>query len=259
MGAISRDARLCFILLWTIADDSGRLRGNSRLLASLLYPYDDDARAFMGDWLAELAAAGCITRYDKNLEEYIQIENWSKHQKIDKPTPSKLPPFVESSRGFANTSDFPSADQDLDQEGKGNIPVGGDGETPPPDDPFLGDREPGEDGGATPEVLNPYQEVEALLVAAAEHLGEPPPEPAEIRRWLKDDSPLRLLIRKWAEKAVPILVHGTRKGLARSQVWNNASSLWAELNREKPPGRPSAQQIRDEALEGLSNWPEVAS
>ena len=44
MGRVSREARLCFILLWTIADDAGRLRGNSRMLASLLYPYDDDAK-----------------------------------------------------------------------------------------------------------------------------------------------------------------------------------------------------------------------
>ena len=44
MGRVSRDARLCFVMLWTIADDSGRLRGNSRMLASLLFPYDDDAK-----------------------------------------------------------------------------------------------------------------------------------------------------------------------------------------------------------------------
>ncbi len=30
MGNVSRDARLTFIQLWTLADDSGRLRGSSR-------------------------------------------------------------------------------------------------------------------------------------------------------------------------------------------------------------------------------------
>jgi len=50
MGRISREARLCFIMLWTVADDAGRLRGNSRMLASLLYPYDNDATKRMEGW-----------------------------------------------------------------------------------------------------------------------------------------------------------------------------------------------------------------
>ena len=54
MGRVSRDARLTFIMLWTIADDSGRLRGNSRMLASLLFPYDDDAPHLIDAWLDEL-------------------------------------------------------------------------------------------------------------------------------------------------------------------------------------------------------------
>ena len=41
MGNVSRDARLTFVQLFTLADDEGRLRGNSRMLASLLFPYDD--------------------------------------------------------------------------------------------------------------------------------------------------------------------------------------------------------------------------
>jgi hypothetical protein len=42
VGRLSRDARLLFIQLWTVCDDSGRARGSSRMLASLLYPYDTD-------------------------------------------------------------------------------------------------------------------------------------------------------------------------------------------------------------------------
>src|SRR6478672_1250768 len=63
MGNVSRDARLTFIQLWTIADDEGRLRGNSRMLASLLYPYDDDAKRLIDKWLLELESQSCITRY----------------------------------------------------------------------------------------------------------------------------------------------------------------------------------------------------
>lgn len=92
MGRISRDARLCFVLMWTIADDSGRLRGNSRMLASLLYPYDDDAPSLIEGWLKELEEEKCIVRYvASDRASYVQISNWKEHQKIDKPSVSKLP------------------------------------------------------------------------------------------------------------------------------------------------------------------------
>ena len=101
MGRVSREARLCFILLWTIADDSGRLRGNSRMLASLLYPYDIDAGKKIDGWLDELELERCILRYQSDSKDhYIAILNWQSHQKIDKPSKSKIP--EPDSRAFAN-------------------------------------------------------------------------------------------------------------------------------------------------------------
>ncbi|MCJ2132209.1 hypothetical protein [Methylobacterium sp. E-045] len=102
VGVLSRDARLCFILLWTIVDDEGRARAASRMLASLLYPYDDDAPSLIDGWLAELEAHECIRRYDVDGSTYLDIPKWLKHQKIDKPSKSKLPPFDGQSRGLAN-------------------------------------------------------------------------------------------------------------------------------------------------------------
>lgn len=122
MGKVSRESRLCFILLWTLADDAGRLRGNSRMLASLLYPYDDDAKKYIDGWLAELTAQDCIVRYAIDGESFIQIRKWAVHQKIDKPSPSKIPEFDEPSRTFANpreSSPTPREDSaaDLGREG----------------------------------------------------------------------------------------------------------------------------------------------
>lgn len=93
MGRVSRDARLCFVLLWTIADDEGRLRGNPRMLASLLFPYDSDAPKHIERWLNELQKENCIVRYRVNANEYVEIVNWREHQRIDKPTKSKIDPF----------------------------------------------------------------------------------------------------------------------------------------------------------------------
>ena len=111
MGRISRDARLTFILLWTLADDSGRLRGNSRMLASLLYPYDDDAKELISGWLSELERVGCIFRYVHNNDSYIEVCNWLLHQKIDKPSASKIPPFANVREDSSNVREDSSLDQ----------------------------------------------------------------------------------------------------------------------------------------------------
>ncbi|PRE27552.1 hypothetical protein L0Z36_05420 [Burkholderia multivorans] len=111
MGRVSRDARLTFIQLWTLADDEGRLRGNSRMLASLLFPYDDDAQSLIEGWLGELEQEQCLVRYKIGGTSYIQITNWLIHQKIDKPSKSKIPAFDESSRILANPREMSSLDQ----------------------------------------------------------------------------------------------------------------------------------------------------
>lgn len=105
MGRVSRDARLLFIMLWTIVDDEGRTRAASRMLASLLYPYDDDAKIHIVQWLFELEREGCITLYSHDGNAYLQIENWLSHQRIDHPAKSRLPAPVakprEDSRNLA--------------------------------------------------------------------------------------------------------------------------------------------------------------
>jgi hypothetical protein len=98
IGRLSRDARLLFIQLWTIADDSGRTRASSRMLASLLYPYDDDVPKLIEGWLRELADHDCIQLYSVDGSHFLEVTNWLKHQKIDKPSTSKIPPFDEASR-----------------------------------------------------------------------------------------------------------------------------------------------------------------
>ncbi len=103
-GRLSRDSRLLFIQLWTIVDDVGRARAASRMLASLLYPYDDDAPKLIDRWLDELEREHMIRRYEVDGSIYLEVVNWLKHQKIDHPSASRLPPFRETSRGLASDS-----------------------------------------------------------------------------------------------------------------------------------------------------------
>jgi hypothetical protein len=109
IGKLSRDARLLFIQLWTVADDSGRARAASRMLASLLFPYDDDAPTLIEGWLSELEEHDCIRRYDVGGSRYLEIVNWLKHQKIEKPSASKIPSFSEASPTIPRSLPDPSA------------------------------------------------------------------------------------------------------------------------------------------------------
>lgn len=102
IGKLSREARLLFILLWTIVDDDGRARASSRFLASRLYPYDDDAAKKICGWLDELNAGEHIRLYEVDGNSYLDIPKWREHQKIDHPAKSRLPEFRED---FAKSSD----------------------------------------------------------------------------------------------------------------------------------------------------------
>lgn len=104
VGRLSRESRLLFILLWTIVDDAGRTRAASRLLASLLYPFDDDAPSLIDGWLSELQQNGSVRLYVIGGSQYLDIPGWREHQKIDRPTKSRLPEFVEASRAFSEPS-----------------------------------------------------------------------------------------------------------------------------------------------------------
>lgn len=110
MGRVSREARLLYVNLWTVVDDEGRARGSSRMLASLLYPYDDDAPTLMERWLYELDIEGCIRRYEVEGSTYIDLPNWLKHQRIDKPSKSRLPAFEEGSRVVAKPREESTTD-----------------------------------------------------------------------------------------------------------------------------------------------------
>lgn len=91
LSRISREARLFFILLWTVADDSGRLRLDHERLTEQLYPFDEDVPLLMPVWIGELESAKCIELYRVDDVEYLRVRRWRQMQIIQRPSRSRLP------------------------------------------------------------------------------------------------------------------------------------------------------------------------
>lgn len=90
--ALSRDARLLFIGMWNFADDAGRLKLNAATLKAQVFPGDSDVSAsHVAEWIEELIHGGLIERYVNVHGTFSEITGWSKHQKINRPQPSKFP------------------------------------------------------------------------------------------------------------------------------------------------------------------------
>jgi hypothetical protein len=90
---LTREQRLFYIGMWNEADDEGRLRANSRKLLGAIFPYEDDLDgSFVDAVLVRLAETGRAVLYAIGGERICQLTKFPKHQKVNKPTPSKLPP-----------------------------------------------------------------------------------------------------------------------------------------------------------------------
>lgn len=89
---LTRDVRLLYIGLWNEADDEGRFLAHPRRLLGIVFPYDRDiTEAWMGDALQILADTGRLVLYEVDGEPYGELTKFEKHQKINKPSSSKIP------------------------------------------------------------------------------------------------------------------------------------------------------------------------
>lgn len=106
---LSDTARLLFLGLISMADDYGRLVYNPKLIEALLFdPDGPDRSRDVRECLANLSRIGrVIVGKASSGQRVLQIVNWEKHQKVDKPNKSAaLPEIVEVQEltEFANDS-----------------------------------------------------------------------------------------------------------------------------------------------------------
>jgi hypothetical protein len=92
LAGVSREARLFFIQLWTVADDAGRLELDHERLKDQLYPFDTDAPSLLPVWIGELESARCIELYRVDDVDYLCVRKWRQWQTcIQHPSHSQLP------------------------------------------------------------------------------------------------------------------------------------------------------------------------
>lgn len=105
---LSIEDRLLFIGVWSYVDDNGVGRDEVDLVVIDLFPKDyfrDPAAtlARVATGLASLAEAGLIVRYEVEGRSYLQVTNWGRHQKIDRPNKARYPRSDHESAEIATT------------------------------------------------------------------------------------------------------------------------------------------------------------
>jgi hypothetical protein len=93
VAELSRDARLLFLGLVSMADDDGRFLASHQAIAGYVFPNDEDVTIRkLAAWLEEIKCQGMVTIYDKGRIRYGAIPKFRNHQRISHPQPSTLPP-----------------------------------------------------------------------------------------------------------------------------------------------------------------------
>ncbi len=92
LATCSREARLTFLYVIAQADDYGLLLAAPRQLLGHLYPHDQDVTlAMLMGWIEELVEKGRLRwRECRDGARVLEVINWTKHQKVDKPGKADL-------------------------------------------------------------------------------------------------------------------------------------------------------------------------
>jgi len=93
LAEVSIAAERTFLSMTNMADDHGRHRDNAAIIFGLVWPLRAEHSAVhVEEDLQQLEAAGAICRYTGcDGKRYFHYPTWFKHQKIDKPSLSRLP------------------------------------------------------------------------------------------------------------------------------------------------------------------------
>lgn len=111
--ALSWDARLVFIGLWSYVDDNGVGRFDLASIAGDLFVQDlcdnpRDTLARLSRALQQIISNGLAVVYEIESKDFIFITGWNKHQRIDRPNKARLPLPDGEKRRPTSDDDFSS-------------------------------------------------------------------------------------------------------------------------------------------------------
>ncbi len=118
LSECSLSARLLFVGLWSFADDEGRMEYQPARIRMQVFPCGTVPVKKLTEMLGELTERSLIRVYVVDSREYLDIPNFAKHQRINRPTPSKLPPHSLSPHGTI-IEPSPALSESSPLEGKG--------------------------------------------------------------------------------------------------------------------------------------------
>lgn len=106
IAALSFQARWTFLGLIAYVDDGGKGRADLRLIKAAIYPLDDDVTAQeIALWMEELGKRDIICEYQVGDTEYFHVVNFRLHQKINRPTASKMIDCFKEVHGLRKNGD----------------------------------------------------------------------------------------------------------------------------------------------------------
>lgn len=91
VARLTRDERLLFLGLVSMADDDGRFLASNAAVSGFVFPNDDLSPARVGRWMSRLDAIGLVRVYDIGGVRYGCLPNFDRHQVINRRSKSVLP------------------------------------------------------------------------------------------------------------------------------------------------------------------------
>lgn len=121
LAPLSPIERLTFLGLISMADDAGRLVDNLKQIDAFVFGETEDT---CRDALATLSRIGRVIRgKTKSGQKVIQIANWSKHQKVDKPNLLAALPKIEENTNENTIRDGFATDSRQARDGLATLPT----------------------------------------------------------------------------------------------------------------------------------------
>ena len=116
LSECSVSAQLTFIGLWCAADDEGRYLYEPGLLKADVWPLQEGVLAGqVAAFVKELTRVAVVCEYETAGHRYLHVVNWHRHQKINRPTPSRLPACPRITHGVLSEGSPQEVEVEVEQ------------------------------------------------------------------------------------------------------------------------------------------------